>query len=126
MHNMTEALVDALETLAENINLVSIIALTAMFLIGYLMGRSHTRKDPQRIGNRRRRNIRADNTVDRARRYERGGASADEADLPGAAKHHLRQGARTEAADAVRAANPGMSLFAARRAVDRWASENGL
>ena len=50
MHNMTEALVDALETLAANINLVSIIALTAMFLIGYLMGRSHTRKDPQRIG----------------------------------------------------------------------------
>ena len=92
MHNMTEALVDALETLAENINLVSIIALTAMFLIGYLMGRSHTRKDPQRIG---------------------------------AAKHHLRQGARTEAADAVRAANPGMSLFAARRAVDRYANENG-
>ena len=61
-----------------------------------------------------------------ARPYERGGASADEADLPGAAKHHLRQGARTEAADAVRAANPGMSLFAARRAVDRYASENGL
>ena len=115
MHNMTEALVDALETLAANINLVSIIALTAMFLIGYLMGRSHTRKDPQRIGNRRRRNIRADNNVD-----------ADEADLPGAAKHHLRQGARTEAADAVRAANPGMSLFAARRAVDRYANENGM
>lgn len=126
MHNMTEALVDALETLAENINLVSIVALTAMFLVGYLMGRSHTRKDPQRIGNRRRRNIRADNTVERARRYEAGGVAVEETDLPGAAKHHARQGARNEAADAVRAANPGMSLFAARRAVDRWASENGL
>lgn len=126
MHNMTEALVDALESLAANINLISIIALTAMFLIGYLMGRSHTRKDPQRIGNRRRRNIRADNTVERARRYERGGVAADEADLPGAAKHHARQGSRNDAAEAVRAANPGMSLFAARRAVDRWAAENGL
>lgn len=117
---------DALEAWAANINLISIIALTAMFLIGYLMGRSHTRKDPQRIGNRRRRNIRADNTVERARRYERGGVGADEADLPGAAKHHARQGSRNDAAEAVRAANPGMSLFAARRAVDRWASENGL
>lgn len=126
MHNMTEALVDALQAWAANINLISIIALTAMFLIGYLMGRSHTRKDPQRIGNRRRRNIRADNTVDRARRYERGGVPAAEADLPGAARHHLRQGDRTGAAEAVRAANPGMSLIAARRAVDRWASENGL
>ena len=126
MHNMTEALVDALESLAANINLVSIIALTAMFLIGYLMGRSHHSKDPQRIGSRRRRNIRADNTVERARRYERGGVGASEAELPGAAKHHARQGSRTDAAEAVRAANPGMSLFAARRAVDRWAAENGL
>lgn len=116
---------DALTTWMSNIDMVSIIALTAMFLIGYLVGRSHTRRDPQRIGNRRRMNIRADNTVERARRYERGRVGVDEADLPGAAKHHARQGARNDAAEAVRAANPGISLFAARRAVDRWASENG-
>lgn len=119
---------DVLKAWMANINLLSVIALTVMFLTGYLMGRAHTRKDPQRIGSRRRMTIRADNTVERARRYERrGGVNMDQvaADMPGAAKHHLRQGSLGEAAEAVRAANPGMSLFAARRAVDRWASENG-
>lgn len=113
-----------------SINLTSIIALTVVFLVGYLMGRGHHAKDPSRIGSRRRMNIRADNTVDRARRYERGAsrydAEAVARNLPGAALHHLRRNEHVEALQSVRSAYPAISAATARRALKLHAQQNGL
>ncbi len=115
---------------AFGINLTTIAAMAAVFLIGYLMGRGHHHKDPSRIGTRRRRHIRADNTVERARRYERDGSGYDAETvaqgLPGAARHHLERREHAEALDAVRAAFPAISAGTARRALRLYAQANGL
>lgn len=121
---------DALETWTANINLMSMIALTIMFLIGYLMGRGHHHKDPSRIGTRRRRHIRADNTVERAKRYERDGAGYDAEtvarSMPGPARYYLERREHAEALEAVRAAHPAISAATARRALKLYAQANGL
>lgn len=121
---------DVFEIAAANLNLAVIAAMAAMFLLGYLMGRAHHRKDPARIGSRRRWNIGADNTVPRARRHERGGpgydAEAVARSLPGAARHHLERDELDEAVNAVRAAHPAISAATARRALKIHAQANGL
>ena len=92
-----------------------------VFAAGYLLGRSQSRGDESRLGRRRRR-VRADNTVVRRPQPKREmnqayGYIKPAADQNAEVKALLAEGKTLEAVKALRRANPEMTLEAATRAV---------
>lgn len=107
-----------------------IIALAAAALLSlWLYARN---LDPERPGGRRRRLIRADNTVPRARRFERWAPFGVAYDverivhrMPGRVRHHLARGDRKSALEALRSSHPGIARSRARSAISRYEQDRG-
>ncbi|MFN4289173.1 MAG: hypothetical protein ACK4E3_11840 [Brevundimonas sp.] len=111
--------------------LMMTIALTCLAALALLWMYSQN-LDPERPGGRRRRLIRADNTVPRARRFERWAPFGVAYDveriahrMPGRVRHHLARGDRKSAVEALRRSHPGIARSRARSAISRYEHDAG-
>ncbi len=115
-----------MDALFQDVTVWTWVAAVVFFAAGYLLGRGQGRGDPSRLGRGRR--DRADNTVVRQPTPQRElnqtyGYIKEANDQNADVKRLLAEGKTLEAVQALRRANPDMTLEAATRAVRSYLSQ---